>query len=168
MTISNELFVNASVERVWDLTVDVEAWPHVTPTMTSVTRLDNGPMRVGSSARVVQPRQRPAVWTVTRLEPSQVFEWQTKVMSVMMTARHQLTSEGDGCRNALHIELTGFGSGLLRWLAGAKIRSAIETENRCFQAAAESPRVDSETARSAEHVSRPDSPRLRRTPFPAR
>jgi uncharacterized membrane protein len=137
MNITSDLIIGADVDRVWDLTVDVERWPSLTPTMTSVERLDDGPIRVGSSARVVQPRQRPTTWTVTRLEPRSLFEWQTKVGTVTMTATHRLSPSGDSCRNSLEVVLSGFGSGILRRLVGSKIREAIQTENDGFKAAAE-------------------------------
>jgi uncharacterized membrane protein len=137
MDIRDELVIAAPVERVWDLTLDVEQWPSLTPTMTSVERLDDGPIRVGSTAKVVQPRQRPTTWTVTRLEPRSLFEWQTKVGPVTMTAVHQLTATNEGCANTLVVKLSGVGSGLLSRLVGSKIRQAIATENAGFKAAAE-------------------------------
>jgi hypothetical protein len=106
--------------------------------MTSVTRLDDGPFRVGSTARVVQPFQRPTVWTVTHLEPRQSFEWFAKVGTITMTARHRLVPEADGIRNELSVEFSGFGSGLARRLIGSKIREAITIENEGFRRLAES------------------------------
>lgn len=141
MDIKHDLEIDAPVDRVWALTVDVEGWPDTTPTMTSVERLDDGPLGVGSRARVVQPRQRPSTWTVTRLEPKSVFEWQTKVGTVTMTGAHHLTAVGGGCRNHLSVELTGFGSGLVRRLVGKKIAEAIAIENQGFKTAAESATV---------------------------
>ena len=137
MSIKSELVIGAAVERVWDLTVDIEGWPALTPTMTSVERVDEGPLRVGSTARVVQPRQRPASWTVTRLDERSVFEWQTKMATVTLAARHQLTEVPDGCRNTLTVDLSGFGSRLMGRLFGGSIQSAIETENAGFKRAAE-------------------------------
>lgn len=136
--ISSDVRIDAPVDRVWALTVDVEGWPRVTPTMTSVERLDDGPLRVGSSARVVQPKQRPTVWTVTRLDAPHRFEWQAKVLTVTMTGTHRIDADGDGCRNRLGLELSGFGSGLLARLLGGTLRQAIETENQGFTRAAES------------------------------
>ena len=138
MRIETQLATRASVDRVWALTEDVESWPSITPTITSVERLDDGPLRIGSTARIKQPRQRPTVWTVTRLEPPRLFEWQTKVLSITMTGGHRLDPIPDGCRNTLSIELTGFGSGFMGRVLGRKLREAIETENRGFKARAES------------------------------
>lgn len=135
--ITDELEIAASVDTVWQLTEDVEGWPATTPTITSVERLDDGPLRLGSQARIKQPAQRPAVWTVTTFEPGQEFAWETKVLGVRMVGRHVLTPIEDGVRNTLSVELHGRGAGLLRALVGGRMRKAIVTENQGFKTAAE-------------------------------
>jgi len=135
--ITNELLIAAPVETVWDLTLDVERWPAATPTITSVERLEAGPMRVGSTARIVQPKQRPAVWTVTELEPKRTFVWHTKVAWLTMTGGHHLERAPGGCLNTLTVDVTGFGAGIVRRLLGRKLQWAIDTENAGFKAAAE-------------------------------
>ena len=135
--IASDLIIEASVDEVWALTVDIEGWPDTTPTMTSVERLDEGPLRIGSRARVVQPKQRPTVWTVTALDAPHTFEWEAKVLGVTMVGAHHLVPVDDGVRNELRLRLSGFGSGLLRRLLGGTFRSAIETENQGFKRAAE-------------------------------
>jgi uncharacterized membrane protein len=139
MRIETQLDIRAPIERVWDLTVDVEALPSVTPTMTRVERLDDEPLGVGSRARIKQPRQPAAVWTVTRFDRPHVFEWQTKLLSITITGGHRLETVANGCRNTLSVELAGFGSGLAGRLLGSTLRRAIETENQGFRAAAETP-----------------------------
>ncbi len=135
--ITSELLIAAPVERVWDLTVDVERWPSLTPTITRVERLDEGEMRLGSQARVKQPAQRAAVWTVTDLEPGSRFVWQTKVGPITMVGGHRLQPTEAGCRNLLTLEVSGLGSRLFERLVGGRIRQAIETENQGFKRAAE-------------------------------
>jgi uncharacterized membrane protein len=138
MTIEHELTIDAPAEVVWGLTIDVERWPDLTPTMTTVERLDEGPIRVGSQARVKQPAQRPTVWTVTQVATGERFAWQAKVFGVQMVARHSITALDAGrCRNLLEVELTGRGAGVLAKLTGGRIRRAIATENEGFKRAAE-------------------------------
>ncbi|MEV4416508.1 SRPBCC family protein [Catellatospora sp. NPDC049609] len=144
----NTIVIDAPVDVVWALTLDVERWPETTPTMTRVTRLDDGPLRVGSRARIKQPMQAEAVWTVTRLLDGREFAWQTTLMGLTMTGSHVLAAAGDGCRNTLAIEVTGRGAGLFWMLFGGLLRRAITTENLGFRAAAERAReqVDPSTA----------------------
>lgn len=135
--IASDLIIEATIEEVWALTIDVEGWPDTTPTMSSIERLDDGPLRAGSQARVVQPKQRPTVWTVTALDAPHTFEWEAKVMGVTMVGAHHLVPVEGGVRNELRLRLSGFGSGLLRVLLGGTFRTAIETENQGFKRAAE-------------------------------
>ncbi|GHJ48317.1 hypothetical protein Cs7R123_56590 [Catellatospora sp. TT07R-123] len=132
----NAIVIDAPVDVVWAMTLDVERWPDTTPTMTSVVRLDDGPLRVGGQARVKQPGQSEAVWTVTRLAEGREFTWQTVRMGLVMTGSHLLEPVGGGCRNTLAIEVAGRGALLFGLLFGGLIRRAITTENLGFQAAA--------------------------------
>lgn len=135
--IKNEIHIEAELDTVWALTVDVERWPELTPTITEVVLLDDGPVGLGSRARITQPGQRPAVWTVSRFEPGTRLGWWTKVGPVTMTGGHQLERSPDGCVNVLTLELTGRGAGLAERLVGRRIGKAIDTENRGFKRAAE-------------------------------
>jgi uncharacterized membrane protein len=138
MKTENELQIDAPIDVVWRLTADVESWPSVTPTMTSIERLDDGPITVGSRARVKQPGQRAAVWTVTGLDPNRLFEWRTSVLGMQMIGRHELAEVDGGTRNRLSLELTGRGSGVFGKLIGKKISQSIGTENAGFKSHAES------------------------------
>src|SRR5690242_2704258 len=51
MTYRTAIDIDAPVERVWEVLMDVERWPDWSPTMTSVERLEPGMLRPGSSAR---------------------------------------------------------------------------------------------------------------------
>ena len=63
--------------------------------MTSVERLDDGPLAVGSRARVA-PGQRARVWTVTRLEPGRLFAWEARALGVRMNGSHHLEATAAG------------------------------------------------------------------------
>jgi hypothetical protein len=133
----NALTIEATVDTVWRLTVDVENWPSVSPkTITSVVRLDEGPLRVGSRARIVQPGQPAAVWTVTRLDAGHDFTWQTARMGITIVGSHRLEPVGEHCRNTLAVAVSGRGSRLFGWLFGGLLRRAIRLENAGFRDAA--------------------------------
>jgi len=140
MTITHEVHIEAAVEQVWRLTLDIEAWPTMTPTVTSVERLDEGPLRIGSRARIKQPGQSARVWTVTELLPNERFAWQTKALGVRMTGTHRLERSSTGCRNVLGIELSGGPARAMEMLLGKQLRKTIATENEGFRRVAESAR----------------------------
>ena len=133
MLYENTLVIEAPIDRLWHLTTDITAWPAFMPTIQSLVRLDDGPLRVGSTARIKQPGQTPAVWTVTRIEPNREFTWETRRMGMRMTGGHHLEEVPGGTRNRLTIEVAGRGAGLFMALFGAPVRRAIRTENAAFQ-----------------------------------
>ncbi|HEY5887952.1 MAG TPA: SRPBCC family protein [Acidimicrobiales bacterium] len=142
MKLENVTHIEAPVEVVWALTEDVERWPDVTPTMTSVERLDDGPLAVGSQARIKQPGQGTRVWTVTRLEPGRLFAWSTKALGAHMEGSHELEAEPEGCVNRLGLEITGGTAGIVGRLLGRTLLKAITTENEGFKKVAESTVAD--------------------------
>ena len=137
MRIEHTEDIKAPVERVWDLTMDVESWPSITPTMSRIERLDQAPLRIGSDVRIKQPGQRQRVWTVSALDPQRRFAWSTRAMGMTMTGSHLLDPSHDGTRNTLTIDLDGPLAPLLGPLLRRPIRRALASENEGFKAAAE-------------------------------
>ncbi len=105
---STRFDVEAPVEQVWEVLREVERWPEWAPTVTSVRRLDDGPLVVGSRARVEQPGIPPTEYVVTELEPSRSFTWVATGPGVRTTARHLLEDLGPGgTRVMLAVEQAG-------------------------------------------------------------
>jgi uncharacterized membrane protein len=138
----NTATIEAPAATVWRLTVDVTNLPSLTPTMRRVELLDSGPLRVGSRARIAQPGQLPAVWTVTELDDGRVFAWQTKRLWLTMAGAHRIEDLGAQSRNTLSLDLRGPGARLLGLLIGGMIRKSISTENAGFKRAAEAAETD--------------------------
>lgn len=134
----NVVTIGAPAEVVWRLTQDVERWPEYTPTMRKVQRLDDGPLRVGSTARVEQPAQTPAVWTVSTLDEGRVFAWQTRRMGLVLTGSHTIEAiDGTRCRNILALDVTGRGARLFGLIFGALFSRSLSRENAGFRTRAE-------------------------------
>lgn len=93
---STKIDVEAPVEQVWDVLCAVERWPEWASTVTSVRRLGEGPLVVGSRARVEQPRIPPTEYVVSELEPGRSFIWVATGPGVRTTARHVLEQLGSG------------------------------------------------------------------------
>jgi uncharacterized membrane protein len=129
--------IDAPVELIWRLTTDVAGWPSFMPTVQRLERLDDGPLRVGSTARIKQPGQTAAVWTVTVLEPLREFTWESHRMGVRMAGRHLLEPAGDGTRNTLVLETDGRGAGVLTALFGGMMRKSLHQEAAAFARAAQ-------------------------------
>ena len=123
--------INAARSRVWSVLMDVERWPEWTPTVTSAKRLDVGPLRVGSSTQMAQPKLKPAVWTVTELDESRgVFIWVSRNPGIVVTAGHFIEAAAGATRTKLTIDFSGFLAPVMSMLLGKLIQQYIETEAR--------------------------------------
>ena len=106
----------APPECVWAVWMDVEQWPAWNPVVTRATRLEAGPLAVGSRTRILQPKLMPAVWRVTELdEATGVFTWVTGRPGVTVAARHLVDNIGYGCRVTLLLTYRGFLGAFLAW-----------------------------------------------------
>jgi uncharacterized membrane protein len=137
-TISVSVNVDAPPEKVFEVLCDVERWPEWTATMTSVQRKESGPFAVGSSARVRQPKMRPAVWRVTELEDRRNFTWITRSPGLRMSASHSIEHQGAGSRVVLSLELAGFIAPLVARLFGGLMERYIITESQGLKKRSES------------------------------
>jgi uncharacterized membrane protein len=88
--------VAAPAEAVFETYADVERWPSWTSSVTSVELLTPGPLRVGSQARIRQPKLPVATWQVTALEPGREFSWQAQGPGVLTTGTHRVEPTGTG------------------------------------------------------------------------
>ena len=138
MKFEHEVFIAAPAHDVWRLTTDIESWPGMSPTFTSVRRLDEGSLRVGSTALVKQPGQRATTWTVTAVEAPHRFEWAARVLGVRMVASHEVMAADGGCRNRLTLTMSGPGARVLAAVGGRLMRRSLATENEGFRRHAES------------------------------
>ena len=130
MTLEDTIWIDAPPATVWVVTEDVERWPEWTPTVSSVTRVVDAPLGVGSVVRIKQPAQPESEWTVTTFEIGERFAWTTQRLGLRMRAEHVLQPEDEGTRNTLRIEARGLVAFLLSPLLRPLIQRALAEENR--------------------------------------
>ena len=100
--------IAASAHRVWEVLTDVERWSEWTETVTSVKRLDDGPLRSGSRATINQPKVPETEYVVTDLDPGRSFTWVARGPGVTTIARHDIEALPDGgSRVTLSVEQDG-------------------------------------------------------------
>lgn len=127
--------VSAPAQLVFDTYADVEHWPSWTSSVTSVERLDDGPLTVGSRARVRQPRLPVAVWQVTELVPGQEFTWVARAPGVVTTGTHRVTPVGDDhARVTAILEQAGPLGPLVGLLTRRLTKRYLDTEVRGLKA----------------------------------
>jgi uncharacterized membrane protein len=138
MRFRTQVDIDAGAEVVWRVLADVESWPKWTASVSSVEWLQGGGVAVGSSARVVQPKLKAAVYTVTECEPGKSFTWEMKAAGVTVRAGHELEDLGGGrTRMVLSVEQTGVLSGPIEVVYGKRARQYVAMEAEGLKKAAE-------------------------------
>src|SRR5581483_197786 len=99
--------IEAPPNRVWMVLSDLEHWSQWTPSISSIRRLDDGPLAAGSRAIVRQPKLLPARWQVTKVEEGRGFTWIAVVPGVLVTASHYIEVNGSGSRVTLSLDFSG-------------------------------------------------------------
>lgn len=134
MTIEHTIAIEAPPDRVWDVAKDVEAWPTWTPTVRSVVRVDDGPFGLGSEARIKQPAQAEATWTVTAFESGKRFAWETSRPGLWMRGTHEVHPSGSGTTSIVRLEARGAVAMLFWPLLWPATRWALAQENTGLKA----------------------------------
>ncbi|MEU4470025.1 SRPBCC family protein [Micromonospora sp. NPDC023888] len=121
--------IAADVEQVWAVLVDVQRWPEWTASVSRVERGESGPLAVGATARLTQPKLRPAVWRVTELTEGRGFTWVSDTPGVRTAGEHRLLPLPDGrTRVELAIAQSGPLAGLIGRLYGGLLRRYLRLE----------------------------------------
>jgi uncharacterized protein YndB with AHSA1/START domain len=104
--------IDTPPERVWQVMSEVERWHEWTPSVTSIKRLSDGPLAVGSKLVIRQPKFPPALWKVKEIEPDKGFVSESVAPGLRTIARHFVEPTPTGSRATLSIELQGLLGGL--------------------------------------------------------
>ena len=98
--------VPAPAPKVWSILSDVERWATWTASITEVV-LD-GPLEVGASARIRQPKLPATTWIVIEVVPGRSFSWEAKAPGSRSVGEHEITPTGeDSCEVRLMLDQTG-------------------------------------------------------------
>ena len=139
MEFMRSVAIAAPPERVFAVFSDVEKWPQWTPSITWVRLLDPGPLRVGSRARIRQPRLPVALWTVVEIVPDHYFVWEAKAPGVTTVGWHVVEGDtGSGSVATSRLEQHGPGGLLIGVLTAGLTRRYLRWETDGLKAECES------------------------------
>jgi len=137
MRFEKAVTVHAPAEIVWGVMVDLESWPEMTRSMTSVERVDDGPLRVGSRVRISQPRLPDALWIITEWVEGQRFVWETNGFGLWTAATHSLLELPEETTLHLEIEQAGLLSVPVGLAFGPLTNRYLDWESQGFKKRAE-------------------------------
>src|SRR3954469_10324097 len=120
--------VDAPPDDAWAVLSDVERWPEWTASMRTVERLDEGDLRVGSTARIKQPALPRVTWTVTDVVPGRSFTWEARSGGVRTKGIHTVEPDGDGSLVTLGIDQRGPMSWLVTLLYARRTKRYVAME----------------------------------------
>jgi hypothetical protein len=106
--------------------------------MISVRRLDPGALAVGSRARVIQPKLRPAIWQVTELQENRNFTWVSAMPGLRMTAAHMIEPQDERTLIVLSFVFSGLLSRVVARFYGTLIEQYLTIEAQGLKQRSES------------------------------
>lgn len=99
--------VHAPVDTIWSVLSDVVSWPEWTASIREVELLAPQPLRLGSRAKVRQPKLPTAVWEVTDFQPGRSFTWVSSSPGLTSTGVHEILGTDDAPQVRLTIDQRG-------------------------------------------------------------
>ncbi len=107
-SIERSLSIDATPERVYEAFVDLSRWLEWNPQLREVTPLSEGPLAVGSKARIAGQMMIGArVWEVTEVNPGRSFSWKSSFPGVRLTFDHVAQGADGGARATIRIDIEG-------------------------------------------------------------
>jgi uncharacterized membrane protein len=138
MNLGKSIDTQADPASAWAAITDIRSWPRWTASVTSVELLDDGPLRLGSRARVKQPGMQPLVWEVTEFRDGEEFSWTNRSPGVRTVGRHLVRRNDDGStRITLELSQTGPLAGIIGALFGRRNVRYLDLESAGLKAASE-------------------------------
>lgn len=95
MITDSSVEIDAAAGTVWGVFADVEHWPEMTESVTSLVALDGPGIEVGKRFEIKQPRMPKLVWEVTAVEPGVSWTWRQKSPGGTTFATHEVIPQGD-------------------------------------------------------------------------
>ncbi len=122
--------IAAAPAVVWPLIREVERWHEWTASITRITRLDHGPLQLGSRARVEQPKLPANTFVVTALEENRGFTWETKSPGLRGAGHHWIEARDGGraSRVTLGVDFSGPLAPIVALFYGTLTQRYIEME----------------------------------------
>lgn len=120
--------IAAVPSRVWEIVRDVERWHEWTASITSIERLDDGPLRVGSRALVRQPKLPSNTFAVTALDEGRGFSWESKSPGLRGVGHHWIEATPAGSRVTLGVDFAGPLAWIVARFYGGLTQRYIEME----------------------------------------
>jgi hypothetical protein len=131
--------IAAPTERVWAVMSDIARWHEWTPSVTSIKRLGNGPLAIGSRALIRQPKFPPAMWKVVALDPGRSFTWISVAPGLRVVADHSVAPAPSGSRARLSLDMQGLFGGMLGWMTKGITERYLALEANGLKARSENP-----------------------------
>lgn len=96
MLIDSGIEIDAPAGVVWEVFSDVEAWPRMAESFTSVRGLDGPTLEVGHRFEIKQPGFPKLVWVVTDVVPGRSWTWEQRSPGGLALASHWVDPLPDG------------------------------------------------------------------------
>ena len=131
--------IAAPAGRVWEVMSDVDRWHEWTPSVTSIRRLGDRPLAVGTRAMIRQPKFPPALGKVAAINPGRSFTWVSVAPGLRVTGHHSVEPGEAGSRATLSLRYEGIFGRILARLTRDITERYLKAEAAGLKARSENP-----------------------------
>lgn len=130
MIIEDIIEIDAAKEVLWAVTLDLNRWDEWNPNIETITRMDDGEVKVGSRALLKSKGMPKSIWTVIHLVDQEYFGWTSKSIGIHFKAGHRIEALQHGVASVLRVEMAGLVARILWPLLKGQVAAAIQRENQ--------------------------------------
>jgi uncharacterized membrane protein len=140
MQFETTVSIDAAPAKVWAIMADIDRWSTWTKSVQTAVRGEPGPLQVGSTATVKQPKLAKSHWVVTEVEQERNFTWVSKAPGVTSVGSHRVDpTPAGGCVVTLTLDQGGPLAAIVGFVGGRLIRRYVGFEAAGLKARAEGP-----------------------------
>ena len=128
--IEKSVVIISQPASIFKILKDVEHWHVWTNSIIGISLLADNTFKKGAKIKLLQPKLKPAVWTISEIVENKSLQWEKKSFGLKVIANHLIEKSNEGSIVKLQVIFQGFWARLIYKLSFPLTNKYLEMEIR--------------------------------------